>query len=43
MKLFVKNVNGLKPLVFVTKSSNFDFVVGLDTSLILVNYNILFY
>ena len=43
MKLFVKIVNGLKPLIFVTKISNFDFVVGLDTSLILVNYKILFY
>ena len=43
MKLFVKIVNDLKPLVFVTKISNFDFVVGLDTSLILVNYKILFY
>ena len=30
MKLFVKNVNGLKPLIFVAKISNFDFVVGLD-------------
>ena len=34
MKLFVKIVNGLKPLIFVAKSSNFDFVVGLDTSLL---------
>ena len=43
MKLFVKIANGLKPLIFVAKISNFDFVVGLDTSLILVNYKILFY
>ena len=43
MKLFVKIVNGLKPLIYVTKISNFNFVVGLDTSLILVNYKILFY
>ena len=42
MKFFVKIINGLKPLVFVAKISNFDFVVGLDTSLILVNYKILF-
>ena len=43
MKLFVKIVNDMKPLIFVTKISNFNFVVGLDTSLILVNYKILFY
>ena len=43
MKFFVKTVNGLKPLVLVTKISNFDFAVGLDTSQILVNYKILFY
>ena len=42
MKFFVKIINGLKPLVFVARSSIFDFVVGLDTSLILVNYKILF-
>ena len=43
MKLFLKNVNDLKPLIFVAKSFNFDFVVELDISLILVNYKILFY
>ena len=43
MKLFVKIVNDMKPLIFVTKISDFNFVVGLDTSLILVNYKILFY
>ena len=43
MKVFVKIINGLKPLIFVTKISNFDYVAGLDTSLILVNYKILFY
>ena len=43
MKLFVKIVNDMKQLIFVTKISNFNFVVGLDTSLILVNYKILFY
>ena len=43
MKLFVKIANSLKALIFVKKISNFDFVVGLDTSLILVNYKILFY
>ena len=43
MKLFVKIANSLEALIFVKKISNFDFVVGLDTSLILVNYKILFY
>ena len=43
MNLFVKIANGLKPLIFVTKISNFDFVAGLDASLILVNYKISFY
>ena len=43
MKLFAKIVNDLKSLIFVTIISNFDFVVGLDTSLIFVNYKILFY
>ena len=37
IKLLVKHVTGLKPLIFVAKSSNFEFVVKLDTSLILVN------
>ena len=43
MKLFVTKVNGWKLLIFVKKSSVLDFVVGLDTSVILVNYKILFY
>ena len=43
MKLFVKIVNGLALFIFVTKSPNFDIVVGLDTSLIVVNYKIVFY
>ena len=43
MKLFAKIVNDLKSLIFITIISNFDFVVGLDTSLIFVNYKILFY
>ena len=43
MKLFAKIVSDLKSLNFVTIISNFDFVVGLDTSLIFVNYKILFY
>ena len=43
MKLFVKITNGVKPLIFVPRISNFDFLVGLDTSLMLVNYKILFY
>ena len=43
MKLFAKFVSDLKSLNFVTIISNFDFVAGLDTSLILVNYKILFY
>ena len=43
MKLFAKFVSDLKSLNFVTIISNFDFVVGLDTSLIFVNYKILFY
>ena len=43
MKLFAKIVSDLKSLNFVTIISNFDFVVELDTSVILVNYKILFY
>ena len=43
MKLFAKIVNDLKSLIFVTIISDFDFVLGLDTSLIFVNYKILFY
>ena len=43
MKLFGKNIKGLKPLIFVTNSSNLLFVVGLDTSLILGNYKILLF
>ena len=43
MKLFAKIVNDLKSLIFITIISNFNFVVGLDTSLIFVNYKILFY
>ena len=43
MKLFVTKVNDWKLLIFVTKSSILDFEVGLDTSLILVNYKIFFH
>ena len=43
IKIFGKNINGLKPLIFVANSSNLRFSVGLDTSLILGNYKILFY
>ena len=43
MEPVAKIVNVLMPLNFVTKISNFDFVVGIDSSLILVSYKILFY
>ena len=39
MKLSVKKVNGWKVVNIVTKSSILDFVVELDTPLILSNYN----
>ena len=38
-----KIVNGLKSFIFVAKNSNSNFVVGLDTCRILLNYKILFY
>ena len=40
MKLIV---DGWKLLIFVKKSSVPDFVVGLDITVILVNYKIFFY
>ena len=43
MKLFVTKVNGWKLLILAKKSSVLDFVVGLDTSAMLVNYKIFFY
>ena len=43
MNLFVTKVNGWNLLIFVKKSSVLDFVEGLDTSVILVNYKIFFY